>query len=192
MVNPPAANMLKMLWNDVMAKNAQRWADKCVLDHSPQADRKGEVNWGENLYMSSAPNSWSTAIQAWYDEATNFVYGHGANSANAVIGHYTQVVWYRSNELGCGCAYCPNAKYKYYYVCQYSPAGNIQSKIHTPYKKGKPCEDCPNACDEGLCTNPCRYYDRFSNCPTLAYDWTCTPDVISYCPAACHCVTEIQ
>ena len=32
-----------------------------------------------------------------------------------------QVVWYRSNKIGCAMAYCPNSQYKYFYVCQYCP-----------------------------------------------------------------------
>ncbi|POI22961.1 hypothetical protein CIB84_013291, partial [Bambusicola thoracicus] len=47
---------------------------------------------GENLYMSTAPSSWSDSIQAWYDEEKDFKYGSGATRANAVIGHYTQPI----------------------------------------------------------------------------------------------------
>ena len=46
---------------------------------------------GENLYMSSDPTPWSDAIQNWYEERHNFVYGVGPKSSDAVIGHYTQV-----------------------------------------------------------------------------------------------------
>ena len=46
---------------------------------------------GENLYMSSDPTAWSTAIQNWYDESQKFVYGVGPKSPSAVVGHYTQV-----------------------------------------------------------------------------------------------------
>lgn len=41
--------------------------------------------------MSSDPTSWSAAIQSWYDESLDFVYGVGPKSPNAVVGHYTQV-----------------------------------------------------------------------------------------------------
>lgn len=50
-----------------------------------------DVDCGENLYMSTAPSSWSDAIQAWYDEVKDFKYGVGATTKGAVIGHYTQV-----------------------------------------------------------------------------------------------------
>ena len=41
--------------------------------------------------MSSYPASWSDAIQNWYEEHHDFVYGVGPKSSDAVIGHYTQV-----------------------------------------------------------------------------------------------------
>ncbi|KFQ74913.1 Cysteine-rich venom protein piscivorin, partial [Phoenicopterus ruber ruber] len=151
-VNPTASNMMKMQWHPLAAKNAQTWANKCTLSHSPANMRKTNVPCGENLFMSSAPVSWSYAIQAWYNEVKNFKYGTGASPPGAVIGHYTQVVWYNSYQIGCAVAYCPNSRYKYFYVCHYCPAGNLISSIPTPYKKGKPCGDCPKACDNGLCS----------------------------------------
>ncbi|NXF49573.1 CRVP protein, partial [Oceanites oceanicus] len=151
-VKPTASNMLKMEWCPLAAKNAQKWANQCTLNHSPADMRRTTVQCGENLFMSSAPFSWSDVIQAWYNEEKDFKYGTGAKTQGAVIGHYTQVVWYNSYQIGCGVAFCPNSKYEYFYVCQYCPMGNLRSSIGTPYKKGEPCGDCPNACENGLCS----------------------------------------
>lgn len=152
-----------------------------------------DVDCGENLYMSTAPSSWSDAIQAWYDEVKDFKYGVGATTEGAVIGHYTQVVWYKSYQIGCAVAYCPKSTYKYFYVCQYCPAGNRVDLMKTPYKEGKPCGDCPNACDNGLCTNPCKFQDLYSNCPQLEKDYGCANDFVKQnCPASCQCKTEIK
>lgn len=41
--------------------------------------------------MSSDPNEWSSAVQSWYEERHDFVYGVGPKSPGAVVGHYTQV-----------------------------------------------------------------------------------------------------
>ena len=51
---------------------------------------------GENLYMSSDPTAWSDAIQSWFNEHHDFIYGSGPKSAGAIVGHYTQVS--RTNE----------------------------------------------------------------------------------------------
>ncbi|XP_050749732.1 cysteine-rich venom protein pseudechetoxin-like [Gymnogyps californianus] len=151
-VKPTASNMLKMEWCPQAAKNAQKWANRCTLSHSPGNMRRTTVQCGENLFMSSAPFPWPDVVQAWYDEEKDFKYGTGAKTQGAVIGHYTQVVWYNSYQIGCAVAFCRNSKYKYFYVCHYCPMGNLRSSIQTPYKKGEPCGDCPNACENGLCT----------------------------------------
>ncbi|XP_016068137.1 PREDICTED: cysteine-rich secretory protein 3-like [Miniopterus natalensis] len=152
MASPSASNMLKMTWSDEAARNAESWANMCTMTHSPSAKRHiSSTGCGENLFMSSNPRSWSDAIQSLYDEVKDFKYGFGSTRPNAVTGHYTQLVWATSHQLGCALAHCPRSIYKYFYVCQYCPSGNVLNTIKTPYKKGKPCEDCPHHCDNGLC-----------------------------------------
>nr|QSI83986.1 cysteine-rich secretory protein [Calliophis bivirgatus] len=191
-VRPTASNMLQMEWNSKAAQNAKRWSDKCSFAHSPPRLRTvGKIRCGENIFMSSQPYEWSGAIQAWYDEYKNFIYGVGANPPGSVIGHYTQVVWYRSYLLGCAATKCSSSKY--IYVCQYCPAGNIVGSIATPYKSGPPCGDCPSACDNKLCTNPCKHHNEYSNCQSLAKQPGCQTEwVKSKCPASCFCRTEIK
>uniref|UniRef100_A0A8C5E507 SCP domain-containing protein n=1 Tax=Gouania willdenowi TaxID=441366 RepID=A0A8C5E507_GOUWI len=149
-VSPSASNMLKMSWNREASANAQKWANKCTMKHSPSSERKISTSGcGENLYMSSYKNTWSGAIQSWYDEVKDWRYGVGSVNGG-VVGHFTQIVWYRSNQIGCAMAHCPNARYKYFYVCHYCPPGNTQ--FHHPYKSGPACGDCPKACDNKLCS----------------------------------------
>ncbi|KAJ8391507.1 hypothetical protein AAFF_G00088290 [Aldrovandia affinis] len=180
-VQPTASNMLKMSWNGQAEDNAQSWANTCAMDHTSGC--------GENLYMSSSPNSWDDAVQSWYDEVKDYRYGYGSVNGG-VIGHYTQVVWYRSNKVGCGVAYCPNSEYNYFYVCQYCPPGNFQ--YDHPYESGPTCGDCPNACNNKLCNNPCQYLDKYSNCASLKSQWGCSGDIGEWCPASCKCVDKIM
>uniref|UniRef100_K9IWX5 Putative scp crisp: scp-like extracellular protein n=1 Tax=Desmodus rotundus TaxID=9430 RepID=K9IWX5_DESRO len=188
-VSPPARNMLKMKWSKRAAANAQNWANMCIYRHSePQSRTVGEKSCGENIFMSNRPVPWSYAIQRWFDEKINFTYGEGPKYANAMIGHYTQVAWYSSFLLGCGNAYCPNERLAYNYVCQYCSAGNIASRKYTPYLEGKPCASCPNDCDDGLCTNSCKYEDVYSNCKDLKDQVGCThPVTKDKCKASCKC-----
>ncbi|NWS71203.1 CRIS2 protein, partial [Crotophaga sulcirostris] len=191
-VKPTASNMMKMEWSPAAAKNAQRWADKCTLSHSPANMRKTTVQCGENLFMASAVFSWSDAIQAWFNEDKDFTYGIGAKTPGAVIGHYTQLIWYNSYEVGCAVAYCPKNQFNYFYVCQYCPAGNNAMQIATPYKSGPKCADCPNHCNKGLCTNPCRFQNAYANCNNLKTLFGCNhPLVKEKCPATCRCTTQI-
>ncbi|NXO48887.1 CRIS2 protein, partial [Aramus guarauna] len=192
-VKPTASNMMRMEWSHPAAKNAENWANKCTSSHSPANMRRTTVQCGENLFMSSAPFSWSSAIEAWYNEEKDFQYGTGAKTKNAVIGHYTQMVWYNSYQIGCAVAYCPNSKYKYFYVCQYCPAGNNAMQIATPYKSGPKCADCPGHCDRGLCTNPCQFQDEFGNCRNLKILFSCSYSLVKQkCPATCKCAKQIM
>ncbi|TNN63873.1 Cysteine-rich venom protein pseudecin [Liparis tanakae] len=113
--------MLEMSWNDEAAANAQRWADTCSFSHSGSNLRDISIGGcGENIFMSTDKEAWSSAVQDWYDEVKNWRYGVGSDNGGEV-GHFTQVVWYRSHAIGCAMAYCPNSYYKYFYVCQYCP-----------------------------------------------------------------------
>ncbi|XP_062953773.1 cysteine-rich secretory protein 2 isoform X2 [Cynocephalus volans] len=192
-VSPSASNMLKMQWSREATANAQKWANKCTLQHSDPEERKTSMICGENIYMSSDPTSWSNAIQNWYDESLDFVYGVGSKSPNAMVGHYTQLVWYSSYLIGCGIAYCPNQdSLKYYYVCQYCPAGNSVSRKNTPYQQGRPCASCPGNCDNGLCTNSCEYEDLLSNCASLKKTAGCEHELVKEkCKATCQCENKI-
>jgi len=189
-VQPTASNMLKMFWNEEAAANAQRWAEACDQKHSTRAQRRISTSGcGENIYMSSRKNSWTDAIQAWYGEVKDFQYGKGSVNGG-VVGHFTQVVWYRSNQIGCAMAECPNGRYRYFYVCQYCSPGNYQ--YTHPYKSGPSCGDCPNDCDNKLCNNPCPYSDRYTNCPSLKKKYSCKhPTIAGWCPASCKCTTQI-
>ncbi|KAG6934172.1 serotriflin-like [Chelydra serpentina] len=193
-VKPTARNMLKMVWNPEAANNAQRWADQCKMSISPRNERAiNGVSCGENILQATYPLPWSDAIQQWYKQVANFKFGTGAIRDNAPIAGYTQVVWYRSYQIGCGIAYCPQNKFQYFYVCQYCPAGNDVEDISKPYKQGPSCGDCPNACDQGLCTNPCKHVDRYTNCATLKELFSCDRSMVKEnCSASCRCTTEIK
>ncbi|XP_043860976.1 cysteine-rich secretory protein 3-like [Dromiciops gliroides] len=190
-VSPPAANMLKMEWSKEAQKTAEDWANKCTLKHSNPKLRTIGTTCGENLFMSSAPLSWSKAAQAWYDEYKHFKFGVGSTSGEAV-GHYTQMVWYRSHQIGCAVARCPGAAFEYYYVCHYCPSGNVQPRENSPYEVGKPCGKCPKSCSNNLCTNPCKHNDDYSNCPDLKKSVSCShPTVKNHCKASCQCGDQI-
>lgn len=98
--------MKHMVWNDEMAEGAKKWASNCEWKH----DRNS--GYGENLfaYASSAPigndeqllNTLISGIQRWYDEQSDFNYHSNSCAPGKVCGHYTQMIWADSFELGCG------------------------------------------------------------------------------------------
>ncbi|XP_056418996.1 cysteine-rich venom protein-like [Hyla sarda] len=185
---PTASNMLKLVWSPEAAKTSQSWAQQCILGHSPQDNRKiTGFNCGENIFFFDYMVPWKTVIESWYSENVDFKYGHGATS-DAEIGHFTQVMWASSSAVGCGMAECKNGPAKYNFVCHYAPSGNKGSRAK-PWKQGKPCGDCPNSCENNLCTNPCGYQDFFNNC--VDFKNSCVSDSSmksKKCPATCQCI----
>ncbi|XP_068926791.1 cysteine-rich venom protein ophanin-like, partial [Petaurus breviceps papuanus] len=151
-VIPTASNMLKMEWSSEVASNAQRWADECKTENSRFSSRSvNDTICGENLFRSSFPASWDDVILDWTLQKKNFIYGVGAINESHNFLAYTQMIWYRTYEIGCGFSQCPKDVYAFFYVCHYCPAGNEVTSLATPYKKGDRCADCPQSCQNGLC-----------------------------------------
>lgn len=75
----------------------------------------------------------------WYSEITSFsAYGQEPDIGTLEAwGHYTQVVWKGSGELGCATQYCPKGTTSpdynsWYTVCNYKNAGmsNLSCLTH--------------------------------------------------------------
>lgn len=127
-----------LTWSPVLASYAQEWADSlaqhygCGLKHRQEMGQDRE-QWGENLYWSGAV-MWSdgareTALvssgevaQAWADEQADYNYSRNRCRRGKQCGHYTQMVWQSTTQVGCGMAFCPNAGQ--IWVCNYDPPGN--------------------------------------------------------------------
>lgn len=123
-----------LVWSQALAQSADRWAaqldqgGKCELSHS---DAPG---LGENLYWAS-PVRWSTGlvtlqalrpafvVDAWGGESADYQPESGACRAGRACGHYTQVVWRDTREVGCARQVCGGVEQVW--VCQYLPAGNV-------------------------------------------------------------------
>lgn len=109
-------------WNDTLATYAQAWANKlaltCEMKHS-------NGQYGENIYWSSAPKNEKDVVDRWASEEKYFnhknpTYIRGKSSKS---GHYSQVIWANSTQLGAGVANCKNGGQ--IWVCVYNPPGNV-------------------------------------------------------------------
>ncbi|KAI7876939.1 PR-1 protein [Lichtheimia hyalospora FSU 10163] len=102
-------------WDNTLAQYAQNWSNGCKFTHSGG-------NYGENLAWGY--KSWEEAITHWYDEEKKYDY----NSQKMAVptGHFSQVVWVGTTNVGCGVSDCPNGPI---YTCSYSPPGNAPGKF---------------------------------------------------------------
>ncbi|GCF00110.1 hypothetical protein ZYGM_002977 [Zygosaccharomyces mellis] len=95
--------------------------DPCsgILKHS--SDRN---NQGENIaYATNA--DWTFMIDMWYNEIQYYDYNDitGIYHDGMEVGHFTQLVWAASQQVGCASVQCPNDGT--YLLCEYSPEGNV-------------------------------------------------------------------
>ena len=88
---------------------------------------------GQNLYiykqtLKAPANDWTAAVTDWYDEVALFRNKDVQPFAfSTATGHYTQVVWADTEELGCGMVYYKGATYyETLIVCNYAKGGNFQ------------------------------------------------------------------
>jgi uncharacterized protein YkwD len=121
-------------YSDALNSSAQNWA--ATLASTAAFKHSAIPGVGENIYASYTSeasvdaNALGTdAVTDWYDEVKNYDYANPGSSGNT--GHFTQVVWKGSTQLGCGAAQgiatINGTRYNaFYVVCQYSPPGNVQ------------------------------------------------------------------
>ncbi|XP_076868501.1 cysteine-rich venom protein kaouthin-1 [Brachyhypopomus gauderio] len=179
--------MLEMKWSNTLAASAQAWTDSCTMNHGPVSSRMvNGYQVGENLFKSTDKASWTSVVTAWHSEVVDFKYPL-TSKKDSQTGHYTQVVWYSSYQVGCGVTDCGEFLF---YACHYYRAGNFKSI--PPYTKGTPCSACPHACSDKLCTNPCPYINKYLICDWLKNKGTCANYfVLKNCPALCKCDGKI-
>lgn len=109
-------------WSSDLEHISQQWvnqlAQNCKIYH-----HKGNIPFGENIFISTAPATVVEAINLWGSEKNIYNYQQNRCQAGKQCGHYTQIVWKGTTELGCAMQSCANGSQ--IYVCSYFPAGNI-------------------------------------------------------------------
>merc|ERR1712004_948133 len=108
--------------NDELNDVAQEWADYLMAVDS--FEHRHPNKYGENLYMSSgraAQEQAQGAVDSWYSEIKDYTFGRDPSRGGPVTGHFTQVVWKGSSEVGVGVAQKGS---KVIVVANYSPPGN--------------------------------------------------------------------
>ena len=114
-----------VVWNDTLAAYAQNYSTFCSSGHS------NSLYYGENLAYGGYTNP-SYYIYLWYNEISNYDYNNPVFGLNT--GHFTQVVWDASVQIGCGWVYngCMSElgdSYPNYLACEYYPYGNVDGEF---------------------------------------------------------------
>lgn len=122
----------RLAWSGKLAREAQQWAEVLAREgrmrHAPR-DVSGGA--GENLWMGPAGYYGADVmIGAFVDEKRLYLHRPFPEVSRSGkwqdVGHYTQVVWRDTKEVGCAVA--RGAKDDFL-VCRYWPAGNWMGQV---------------------------------------------------------------
>ncbi|HTP87786.1 MAG TPA: CAP domain-containing protein [Bryobacteraceae bacterium] len=108
-----------LTWSSRLADRAQEWADHLAARH--QFQHSPNSPYGENLFEIDGGSATPADVVAdWASEARD--YDYRTNQCRGVCGHYTQIVWRGTKEVGCAMARDGRREI---WVCEYDPPGNI-------------------------------------------------------------------
>ncbi|XP_051852745.1 peptidase inhibitor 16 [Antechinus flavipes] len=151
-VSPPATNMKNMKWDEDLAAFAKAYASKCVWGHNKDRGRRGE-----NLFaITEGEMDLQLAVEQWYNEHEHYSLSNATCAEGQMCGHYTQVVWAKTERIGCGSQFCEKLEGVtetniHVLVCNYEPPGNVKGQ--KPYLEGPQCSQCQEGyeCKNLLC-----------------------------------------
>uniref|UniRef100_A0A336LPQ9 CSON000338 protein n=1 Tax=Culicoides sonorensis TaxID=179676 RepID=A0A336LPQ9_CULSO len=113
--------------NKNLCQFAQEWANNLAARGVMQ--HRSNNSYGENIYAKYGTGNIQVAgnepVDSWYSEIKDYNFNAGKFSSGT--GHFTQVVWKGSRELGVGIA--KNSKGQIFVVANYDPAGNYQGQF---------------------------------------------------------------
>lgn len=127
-----SAGLPALAWSDRLAVDAaihaRFLADTGRFEHAVQP--AGRTREGENLFAGTRGGySLDEMLAAWTGERTDFVNmptpGFSRSGNWATVGHYTQIMWRETRQVGCAIA---SGAGRDYLVCRYFPAGNVYGR----------------------------------------------------------------
>jgi uncharacterized protein YkwD len=111
-----------LTWSPKLAQVAQQWANT-LRDRGCKFEHSGG-RYGENLAAGTSETLDAQEVtDMWYGEVKQYAFPDGGFSMET--GHFTQVVWRQTTQLGCGVSTCRGMDI---WVCEYDPPGNVQGQ----------------------------------------------------------------
>lgn len=107
-------------WNSDLAKYAADYAASSFSCDNVKLIHSGGP-YGENL--AAGYSGGTSPVEAWYNEIDS--YNFDKPGFSEATGHFTQVVWKSTSEVGCARVTCNNV-WRQYTICEYTKTrGNI-------------------------------------------------------------------
>lgn len=114
------AGVQPLTWSPQLANYAQEWATKLLQEN--RFEHRPKNQYGENLAAASGQQlSPERVVTMWGEEVQDYNYATNTCKPGKMCGHYTQIVWRKSQQVGCGMA---RGNGREVWVCNYNPPGN--------------------------------------------------------------------
>jgi pathogenesis-related protein 1 len=111
-------------WSTKLAAVAQNWANHLAKDEGCNLSHTQNNSYGENLFGGRGGKYTALiAAQAWCSEISKYQYGVLTSSNYFPTGHYTQMIWHDTTEVGMGQATCSGGGIVI--AAEYNPPGNV-------------------------------------------------------------------
>lgn len=110
-----------LIWNEDLAIYALEWAENLTQKNNGLVHRKPN-KYGENLAYFFGEDV-SKGVLNWNEEKLIYIYEEIDKFNYKETGHYSQIIWKKTTEVGCGCV--RNKDGVLFLVCNYNPPGNF-------------------------------------------------------------------
>jgi pathogenesis-related protein 1 len=114
-------NLPPLQWSGKLAAYSQKWANSLIT--KDRAGHNSKSPYGENILVTSLGSTPSMTVAEWASESQDYTYRN--NACNGDCGHYTQLVWRSTRQVGCAMAHNSQREI---WVCSYDPPGNFNGE----------------------------------------------------------------
>lgn len=130
-------NLPNLKWSKSLEDKATNWVNtlsvkyECKMLHSHMPNLGENLYWASPLYYSNGkkeiqPIRPIDVVSTWSSEEHYYDYNANRCTSGKVCGHYTQLVWKDTTEVGCAKIICYDKSQVW--SCNYNPSGNYASQ----------------------------------------------------------------
>ncbi|KAI0169996.1 PR-1-like protein [Hypoxylon sp. FL1284] len=115
-------NASSVRWNSTLESFATTYLRSSRKRDGATCDMKHSGGpYGENLALGCSDAG--SCVDAWASEVAAYDYDDPGFAEDT--GHFTQLVWHDTTDVGCGAKLCPGNG-GWYLACEYWPRGNVE------------------------------------------------------------------
>ena len=113
-----------LIWDQELAKVSMQWLEHLKDENGCRMEHNWDSPLGENLMWATYYMDAEDVVDGWASEEAFYDYDTNSCQPGEMCGHYTQIVWEKTERVGCAMITCKDGS-EYMWMCNYDPAGNM-------------------------------------------------------------------